>query len=186
MKKKTKPLIKKSVKNHTEITFYPDFEKFEMSKIDEDHFELIKKRAYDLSACNSNVKIYFNNKLINIKKFEDYIKFYTEDYLYETNKQRDWSIGLSLSEDGFQQVSFANSTETYDGGTHVDYIMNQIITEMRAYFLKKYKEDIKPSELKNHMFLFLNSTIINPSFFFTDKKKNYQHIQEILVRIYSF
>lgn len=29
-------------------------------------------------------------------------------------------------ENGFQQVSFANSTETYDGGTHVDYIMSKL------------------------------------------------------------
>jgi DNA gyrase/topoisomerase IV subunit B len=47
---------------------------------------------------------------------------------------------------GFQQISFANSTETYDGGTHVDYVMNQIIVQLE-FFLKKHKVDVKPSEL---------------------------------------
>ncbi len=80
-------------------------------------------------------------------------------------------LGIALSENGFQHVSFANSTDTYDGGTHVDYIMNQIITQLRDFFSKKHKVDIKPSELKSHMFLFLDSTIVNPSFSSQTKEK---------------
>ena len=93
------------------------------------------------------------------------------NYFFETKKGNSWSVGIALSENGFQQVSFANSTETYDGGTHVDYIMNQIIVDLREYFLKKHKTDVKPSELKNHMFLFLDSTVINPSFSSQTKEK---------------
>lgn len=171
MRKRTKADVKKSSKSYTEISFQPDFEKFGMSSIDDDHFKMIEKRVYDLAACNTSIKIYFNDKLINFKSFEDYIKLYTNDYFYETKKGHDWSVGISLSENGFQQVSFANSTETYDGGTHVDYIMSQIISSLREFFLKKHKVDVKPSELKNHMFLFLNSTVINPSFSSQTKEK---------------
>ena len=178
MRERTRPSVKASNKNHTEILFSPDFEKFGMSSIDEDHFQMIKKRVYDLAACNTHLKIYFNGKLINFKKFEDYIKLYTDDYFYETKRGHEWSVGIALSENGFQQVSFANSTETYDGGTHVDYIMNQIITEMRAYFERKHKVDVKPSELKNHMFLFLNSTVINPSFSSQTKEKLITEVKE--------
>ena len=117
------------------------------------------------------MKIYFNGKLINIKSFEDYIKLYVTDYFYESKKDKSWSIGIALSENGFQQVSFANSTDTYDGGTHVDYVMNQIIAQLREFFSKKHKVDVKPSELKNHMFLFLDSTVINPSFSSQTKEK---------------
>ena len=118
-----------------------------------------------------DLKIYFNEELVNINSFEDYVKFYNDDYFYETNKDKSWSIGIALSENGFQQVSFANSTDTYDGGTHVDYVMNQIIAQLREFFSKKHKVDVKPSELKNHMFLFLDSTIINPSFSSQTKEK---------------
>ena len=95
--------------------------------------------------------IYFNDNLVNLNSFEDYIKLYVTEYFYETNKDKTWSIAIALSENGFQQISFANSTETYDGGTHVDYIMNQIVVELREFFVKKHKVDIKPSELKQHM-----------------------------------
>lgn len=178
MRKRTKATIKKSTKAHTQISFEPDFEKFGMNSINEDHFKMIEKRVYDLAACNVSIKIYFNDKLINFKSFEDYVKLYVTDYFYETKKGSDWSVAVSLSENGFQQVSFANSTETYDGGTHVDYIMSQIISSLREFFLKKHKVDVKPSELKNHMFLFLNSTVINPSFSSQTKEKLITEVKE--------
>lgn len=171
MRKRTRAKVKNATRNHTEISFKPDFDKFGMSGIDDDHFKMLEKRVYDLAACNTKIKIYFNGKVINFKSFEDYIKLYIDDYFFETKRGDSWSVGVALSENGFQQVSFANSTETYDGGTHIDYILNQIIVEMRSYFLKKHKTDVKPSELKNHMFLFLDSTVINPSFSSQTKEK---------------
>ena len=171
MRDRVEAKIKKSKVAHTEITFKPDFEKFGLDGIDEDHFKMIQKRIYDLAACNTHLKIYFNDNLINLNSFEDYIKLYVTEYFYETNKDKTWSIAIALSENGFQQISFANSTETYDGGTHVDYIMNQIVVELREFFVKKHKVDIKPSELKSHMFLFLDSTVINPSFSSQTKEK---------------
>lgn len=178
MREREEAKVKKSNKAHTEITFYPDFEKFGLEELDGDHFMMIKKRVYDLAACNSNIKLYFNDVLIDISSFEDYIKYYVSEYFYETNKDKTWSIAVALSDNGFQQISFANSTETYDGGTHVDYIMNQIVVELREYFAKKHKVDVKPSELKNHMCLFLNSTIINPSFSSQTKEKLITEIKD--------
>jgi len=171
MRVKGKPSVKKGIKKHTHIEFKPDLEKFGMKDINNDHYKIIEKRVYDLAACNPKVKIYFNGKQVKIDSFENYISLYVSDYLYESNKGNEWEVGVALSEDGFEQISFVNSTETYDGGTHVDYIMNQIITELRAYFNKKHKFDVKPSELKQHMLLLLNCTIINPSFSSQTKEK---------------
>lgn len=178
MRERTKPVIKKSTKNHTEITYTPDLEKFGIGSIDADHLKMIEKRIYDIAACNTGLKIYFNGALININSFDDYIKLYTEEYFYEFKKDKTWSLGIALSQNGFQQVSFANTTETYDGGTHVDYVMNQIIVSLREFFLKKHKVDIKPSELKQHMFLFLDATVINPSFSSQTKEKLITEVKE--------
>jgi DNA topoisomerase-2 len=178
MRNRTQPIIKKSKENHTEITYKPDLSQFGIEEIDEDHFKMMEKRVYDLAGCNPNIKFYFNDKLINFKSFEDYIKLYTTEYFFESNKDKTWSVGISHSSNGFQQVSFANSTETYDGGTHIDYIMGQIISQMREFFLKKHKVDIKPSELRNHMTLFLNSTVINPSFSSQTKEKLITEVKE--------
>ena len=178
MRERTKPVVAKSTKGFSEISFLTDFEKFSLDGIDDNHFKMLEKRVYDLAACNTHLKINFNGKLLQFKSFEDYVKLYVNDYFFEGTKDRTWSVGIALSENGFQQVSFANSTETYDGGTHVDYIMNQIITELRAFFAKKHKVDVKPSELKQHMFLFLDSTIINPSFSSQTKEKIITEIKD--------
>lgn len=171
MRERTEPIVGSQKKGYTEISFLTDFDKFALTGIDEDHFKMLEKRVYDLAACNTHLKIYFNGRLLTFNSFEDYIKLYVKDYFFESSKDKNWSFGIALSENGFQQVSFANSTETYDGGTHVDYIMNQIVSQMREFFMKKHKVDVKPSELKQHMFLFLDSTIINPSFSSQTKEK---------------
>lgn len=171
MRERTVPIIKKSKVNHTEIEYLPDYEKFNMGNLDDTHFNIIKKRTHDIAACNPNIKIYFNGELIQIKSFSDYIKYYTDNFFTESNKEKTWSIGISSSNEGFRQVSFVNSIDTSDGGTHVDYILNQIVTQLREFFQKKHKVDIKPSEIKNHIFLFLNTTIVNPSFLSQTKEK---------------
>ena len=171
MRDKTNPTIKRNKNNHTCITFKPDYEKFGLDGLNEANTDLIKKRVYDIAGCNPTLKIYLDDELINIKSFEDYIKFYREDYFFETNKDKSWSLGVAHSTDGFQQISFANTTETYDGGNHVDYILNQIISQLREFFQKKHKVDIKPSELKNHIQIFLCSTVINPGFSSQTKEK---------------
>ena len=171
MRERTEPVIKKSKTNHTQITYLPDYEKFGMTSLDDAHFKLIQKRVIDIAGCNPNLKVFFNGEEIQIKSFEDYVKYYKSDFYFETNKDKSWSLAVGPSEDGFCQISFVNSTDTYDGGTHIDYILNQIITQLREFFQKKHKVDIKPSEIKNHISIYLNTTIINPSFSSQTKEK---------------
>lgn len=171
MREREQPVIKKSKDNHTQITYKPDLSKFGINSIDEDHFKMIEKRVYDLAGLNPQISFTFNGTKLKFQSFEDYIKMYTDSFFYETNKEKTWSVGVSHSEDGFQQISFVNSTDTYDGGSHVDYILNQILSQLREFFQKKHKVDVKPSELKNHICLFLNSTVVNPSFSSQTKEK---------------
>ena len=178
MRERTEPKVKKSKANHTCIKYYPDFAQFSLDGIDETHFKLIEKRVYDLAGCNPDIKFYFNGAEIKFKSFEDYVKLYQNDYFFETNSDKSWSIAVAPSSDGFQQVSFVNSTETYDGGSHVDYILSQILANLREFFQKKHKVDIKPSELKSHIAIYINSTIINPSFSSQTKEKLITEIKD--------
>jgi DNA topoisomerase-2 len=178
MRNREDPQVKKSTKNFTQISFLPDYEKFGLVCLDDEHFKLIQKRVVDIAGCNPNIKIYFNGVEIKIKTFEDYVKYYKSDYFFEINKDKSWSIAVAPTNDGYHQISFVNSTDTYDGGTHVDYILNQIISEMREFFQKKYKVDVKPSEIKNHLSIFINSTIVNPSFSSQTKEKLITEIKD--------
>jgi len=159
----------KSRKGYTEIAFMPDFERFEMETIDEDHMMMLQKRVIDLAACNPNLKVTFNNEDHSFKSFEEYCKLYAEDVIYVEGDR--WKIGIAPSNGSMQQVSFVNSVETSDGGTHVDYIANQIVVHLRELIKKKHKIDVRPQEIKNHMFLFVQADIVNPIFSSQTKEK---------------
>lgn len=173
MSKKSKPKIDNTSQHYTRITYKPDLKRFGMESIDNDSFKIIEKRVYEIAGCNANLTIYFNGKRIIMKSFKDYCQMYINEgdlLLYEENK--DWQVGISVSPTGsFQQVSYVNCVNTFDGGTHNDHILNQIIPALREKISKKFKTDILPGQIKNHMFLFINSTIINPAFSSQTKEK---------------
>lgn len=169
MSKRTTPKITKAKNNFTEISWLTDFERFGMSGIDDESFKMIQKRLYDIAACNLSVKIYLNGELINFKSFSQYAEMYTSNILFEQSPN--WKIGIGHSTNGFRAVSFVNSVETKDGGTHVNSIAGQIIQALREMIKKKHRVDVKPNEIKQHLFLFIDCTIINPGFSSQTKEK---------------
>ena len=168
MSKKTKPVITVSKKNYTKINFYPDFERFGMIEIDEDKMNLMYRRCIDVAAYCGGVKVYFNDRLIVIKTFKDYMKMFNIDennIFYEIIDQN-WEIGVSKSSDNsFNHISMVNGISTYNGGTHVNVISNQIVKGIFEALSKKFKNlNIKQNDIKNRLFLFVNSKVVNPSF----------------------
>ncbi len=168
MAKKSKPSITKSTKNYTKITYYPDFQKFELTEITDEIQSIFLKRAIDIAAYSPNVKVYYNKKLIPIKSFKDYMKMFINDdeELFYEKINENWEIGIARSpNDMFQQVSMVNGISTHVGGTHVNYISNQIVKLLGEKIEKNNKGvNIKQAMIKNHLFLFLNCRIPNPSF----------------------
>jgi DNA topoisomerase II len=162
-----KPKIRNSKKSYTKVTFYPDFEKFDIEKIDDEIQSILLKRTIDIAAYNPKVKVYYNGKLIPIKNFKDYINMFLDesDFIYEKINNY-WEIGISTSfEEIFMQNSMVNGISTLNGGTHVNYITNQISNIIKDYILKNNKGiRIRPMDIKNNLFMFLSCKIVNPTF----------------------
>ena len=171
MSEKDEPTITKAKSNETPytcITYYPDFEKFNMKGMTDDDVAWMKRRAFDIAACTKKeVTVYLNDEELNVQTFEDYIKLHYDDeplLIYSEVNNR-WKIGCAFVPDtGNNQVSFINGTSTYKGGTHVDYIMDQITNAVAAHIKIKEKIVVKPSLIKEHLDLFINAEIVNPSF----------------------
>ncbi len=179
MKKRSKPKISKATRGFTEITYYTDLPRFQMKVIDRNSYKILFKRCLDAAACNPKLKIKVytisngskNLNEIKFRKFEDYIKLYVKENEYFYEESKDWKIGFSKSLDGYKNTSFVNSVHTKDGGTHVDYITNQLISHLREMIKKKHKVDVKPNEIRNHLYIFIDSVIINPAFSSQTKEK---------------
>jgi len=152
----------------TRITFIPDYKKFSMNGLSNDLVNLIKKRTIDMFACSrGNLDIYFNDEKIDIKSFTDYMKLYLDpEHLTVSCKPNDrWEIGACMSPNfSFQHISFVNGINTHQGGKHVEYIVKQITKKMVDYIQKKKKTEVKESFIKDNLMVFVNSTIVNPSF----------------------
>lgn len=164
---KSKPKISKTSKHFTKITYIPDFKIFGMSCIDDDTLKLIESRVFEIAGTNQNLKIYFNDENISIKSFFEYCKMFIDDeseLLYTETGDKKWSVGISPCQNGFQSISFVNSVNTFMGGSHVEFVLNQFIPKIKETIKKKYKSDISTGQIKNKIFLFLNATVSNPKF----------------------
>uniref|UniRef100_A0A8B9CEF4 DNA topoisomerase 2 n=1 Tax=Anser brachyrhynchus TaxID=132585 RepID=A0A8B9CEF4_9AVES len=161
--------------DYTCVTFQPDLSKFKMTILDKDIVALMSRRAYDIAGSTKDVKVFLNGKRLPVKGFRSYVDLYLKDKVDETGNalkviheevNSRWEVCLTLSEKGFQQVSFVNSIATTKGGRHVDYVADQIVNKLIEVVKRKNKNGVgvKPFQVKNHMWIFVNALIENPTF----------------------
>jgi DNA topoisomerase II len=177
MSNKTEPKITKIIsttKPYTKITFYPDLKKFGMKKLDNDIVSLMNKRVYDMTACTEKtVSVYLNDKKIEFKQFDKYVDLYIGNKkettrIYE-NVNEYWEIVACPSlDDKFDHVSFVNGIYTFQGGKHVEYVAKHLTRKLQTYAstkgYKRKKMKLKQSVIQDNLWLFIKSTIVNPSF----------------------
>jgi DNA gyrase/topoisomerase IV subunit B len=168
MSHKDVPAVSKCRKSYTKISYIPDYDRLGIT-LDDDHYAMIVRRTYEIAATNTHLKVYLNGSLIKFKSFKDFAAlFSTERIDFGTDR---FQVSVFHSRDGFQQVGFINSTNVYQGGTHIDYVMNQLVSGIRDHVKKKTKQDVKPSDIKNHFFLMTNATLNNPRYNSQTKEK---------------
>ncbi|XP_067266976.1 DNA topoisomerase 2-beta isoform X2 [Chanodichthys erythropterus] len=157
------------------VTFQPDLAKFKMEKLDKDIVALLTRRAYDVAGSCRGIKVMLNGKKLPVNGFRSYVDLYVKDKLDETGVtlkvvnetvNERWEVCLTMSEKGFQQISFVNSIATTKGGRHVDYVVDQIVAKLIEVVKKKNKAgvSVKPFQVKNHLWVFVNALIENPTF----------------------
>jgi DNA gyrase/topoisomerase IV subunit B len=127
----------------TTVKFTPDYEFFGMETIDETHIKLIEERVKSLALAFDTIKFKFNGKLQKIK-FSDYFgeceTFQTENALF----------GISKSDGSFQTHSLVNGLSV-KGGTHIDYFIGAVVSELREVLKRRKKLDISAIRLKQHL-----------------------------------
>ncbi|RLN08265.1 DNA topoisomerase 2 isoform X2 [Panicum miliaceum] len=177
MGKKSQPQITKCKQgeNWTRVTFKPDLAKFNMTHLEDDVVALMRKRVVDMAGTlGTTVKVELDGQKLSVKGFKDYVDLYMKsansdrpaalERVYEKVNDR-WEVCVTLSEGQFQQVSFVNRIATIRGGTHVDYITNQIANYVMTIVNKKNKNaNMKVHNVKSHLWVFVNALIDNPAF----------------------
>lgn len=173
-------ITKCSKASYTKVSFVPDYHRMGGKKLDDSFIGLVKRRVLDLASCTrENVIVYFNGEKLNVRTFAKFVDLFlgaraecprvfatieneggTSDYK--------WDIAVALSEDGgFKQFSLVNGIATPQGGTHVNYIRDQIVRKVGKLIKQKKgagSSDIKPGFIRENLWLFVNAVVENPSF----------------------
>jgi len=166
----TPKITKCKTKPYTKITFKPDYARLGITGLTPDMIALLKKRTYDVAAVtDKTLKVKYNNMLVPVKNFEQYINMYIGDKtvtprVYEDSGER-WEYAVALTPTNeFSQVSFVNGIHTSKGGKHVEYILNQITRKLGDFIEKKKKVKVNPNSIKEQLILFVRCDIENPAF----------------------
>lgn len=176
-----KPTIKKDAcaKGYVCVTFCPDVTRFSgafnSNTLHDDMFAIFQTRVLEIaSLAGKDVKVSFNNVELKTNTFEKYVKLFIQDekcIAYERSSDR-WEVAVILTRNLFdsdatlpdeKQISFVNGINTKKGGKHVETVFKILMNDF-CELAKKKKIEIKPSQLKDSILLFVNSTIVNPSF----------------------
>jgi DNA gyrase/topoisomerase IV subunit B len=161
-----------SAKPYTIIEFSPDLQRFGIDKISDDTINLMKKRVFDITACtNKNVIVSLNDTKIECKTLDKYINYYFDENVEKVCEEVNdrWEVAVVINNDAkFEQVSFVNGIATIKGGKHVDYVVNNIIKKVQTHVstkgIKRKKFELKPTHIKENIFIFIRSIIENPAF----------------------
>lgn len=99
----------------------------------------MEKRVYDIAGIFPSIKVQLNGKDIKLKSFKDYVGLYlyTDDEtkrakFYDTSSDTDrWEVVVSLADGDPKHVSFVNAICTSKGGTHVNYLLDQLVESIQ-------------------------------------------------------
>ena len=188
MYKRDEPILEKlkgKNKSYTKITFTPDYKRFGINTLSKDMISLFKKRVYDIAAV-TNIKVSLNDQHLNINGFEDYIKMFYEDGeipnppIYAVVNDR-WKVGVVYDPNsGFKQISYVNGICTYQGGSHVNHVLDQVVGTLYDQIIAKNKNlKIKQASIRDNLTFFIDSVIEDPGFssqtkeFLTTKMTNF-------------
>lgn len=144
--------VGRSKKNYTMVYFEPDFSRFNVDRFDAEHIEVIRDRVEKLAAIYPEITFTFNEEKISYKTTREFLKHFPSTYVHEENDQHLLAF-LPNENEEFRFISVVNGLNIPNGGSHLDYIMDAVTQHLRPAIKKKYKIDVVPSQIKQHLFL---------------------------------
>jgi DNA topoisomerase-2 len=167
----------KASKGYVEVAYVPDIKRFHGLQLDE-MVPVLHTRAIELAAlAGKDVKVTWNGEEIKVDTFEKFVRLFLradseKSLAYERCSER-WEVAAVLTRNLFSEdagtpedrhISFVNGINTRKGGKHVETVQRHVLSDICEVASKKKKMDLKPGQIKESITLFVNATIVNPSF----------------------
>lgn len=129
----------------TSVSFEPDFSHFDCEIIGDQVIKIIEDRLQTLAVVYPDIMFKFNGSRV-IGNFKKYAKQFDEHMLVMDTDN--CAIGIGRSDDGFRQLTYVNNIHTKNGGSHIDYVMDELVNEMMPLIKRKYKVEVNKARIK--------------------------------------
>lgn len=130
------------------VSFKPDFKLFEIDEIDQEHIDRMYEYTLIQALTYPEITFKFNSETVKYtpKKF---LELFNKTFIIQETNDYFFAI-MSNEMDDFKQISFVNGLETARGGSHINYVMDNIISGVREKLLKKFRQ-LKPGDIRNKL-----------------------------------
>lgn len=141
----------KGGKRGTKVSFIPDLSRFGVNEFSDDHVTVIKDRLTNWAILYPEITFSLNSKPFKIKSYKDIGSRFHDDAVVFEGNGCGFVFAPSGNDEEFRCLSYVNGIYIKNGGSHVDYILDNIVVDIRAAVKKKHKIDVMPNQIKQHI-----------------------------------
>ena len=140
-----------SIDRGTWVNFIPDLERFGLTEFTQDHIDVLHDRFQNLAILYPKINFTFNDEKIIFRNIKSVAKrFHAAGVAYESG-----DVALVFAPAGddeeFRFLSYVNGIYIKNGGSHIDYVMNKVIENLRIHIKKKFKIEVLPNSIRQHL-----------------------------------
>ena len=143
--------ITKSSKRGTTVTFIPDLSRFGLINFTGDHVDIVRDRIANLSIMYPAITFTFNGEKFKYKNIRQIAKNFHEDAVSYEQDRISMVFAPAGSDEEYRLLSYVNGIYVKNGGSHVDYVMDKVVSAVREYVNKKHKINVLPNQIKQHL-----------------------------------
>lgn len=146
---------RKSSFQGTTVSFKPDLRAFGISDISQDHLDVIADRLTNLAICYPGISFKYLGKKISVKNHTQLARAFHDNALFfqSDNENAVFVIAPSGADEEFRFLSYVNGLDIKNGGSHIDYVVNTIAAELIPSIKRKWKIDVLPNQIKQHLLI---------------------------------
>lgn len=137
--------VRKSTKKGTTVEFVPDFSHFEATGITETDRLIVRDRLQTLAVVFPGIEFKFNGTKL-VGNFKKYAHMYDEAALIQESESTSLAIGRSA--DGFRHMTYVNNINPRVGGSHIDYVTNELASKLIPVIKRKYGIEITGARIR--------------------------------------
>jgi DNA topoisomerase-2 len=141
----------KGTKAGTSVKFIPDLSRFNLLEFDQHHIDVLYDRILNLAILYQNIKFTFNGEKIHFKNIKAVAKCFHENSVCGEFENFSFVLAPAGDDEEFRLLSYVNGIYIKNGGAHINYVLDQIISTLKEHIRKKYKIDVLSNQIKQHL-----------------------------------